>query len=99
VCDRENLKNEEAMTCVGSQRHRKKKTFLNNFMSLSDIVALNLKGMTKKFKNKITSSVILLIVTNCTFFLSFSESNEICDLETSPSNMGEDCLSVDMIPE
>lgn len=28
-----------------------------------------------------------------------SESNEICDLETSPSNMGEDCLSVDMIPE
>lgn len=28
-----------------------------------------------------------------------SESNEICELETSPSNMGEDCLSVDMIPE
>jgi hypothetical protein len=32
-------------------------------------------------------------------FLSFSESNAICDLETSPSNMGEDRLSVDMIPE
>ncbi|XP_033610147.1 INO80 complex subunit E isoform X2 [Cryptotermes secundus] len=28
-----------------------------------------------------------------------SESNEVCELETSPSNMGEDCLSVDMIPE
>ncbi|GLG98469.1 INO80 complex subunit E [Gryllus bimaculatus] len=28
-----------------------------------------------------------------------SESNEIFELETSPSNMGEDCLSVDMIPE
>jgi len=26
--------------------------------------------MTKKFKNNITSSVILLIVTNCTFYLS-----------------------------
>jgi hypothetical protein len=25
VCDLENLKNEEAMTCVGSQRHSKKK--------------------------------------------------------------------------
>jgi hypothetical protein len=24
VCDLENLKNEEAMTCVGSQRHNKK---------------------------------------------------------------------------
>jgi len=24
VCDLENLKNEEAMTCVGSQRHKKK---------------------------------------------------------------------------
>ncbi|KAG7212678.1 hypothetical protein KM043_012957 [Ampulex compressa] len=28
-----------------------------------------------------------------------SESNEIGELETSPSNMGEDCLSVDMIAE
>ncbi|XP_046981014.1 uncharacterized protein LOC124546716 [Schistocerca americana] len=28
-----------------------------------------------------------------------SESNEIFELETSPSNMGEDCLSVDMIAE
>jgi hypothetical protein len=27
VCDLENLKNEEAMTRVGSQRHRKKKPF------------------------------------------------------------------------
>ena len=26
VCDLENLKNEEAMTSVGSQRHSKKKT-------------------------------------------------------------------------
>ncbi|XP_043282759.1 INO80 complex subunit E [Venturia canescens] len=28
-----------------------------------------------------------------------SESNEIGELETSPSNMGEDCLSVDMMHE
>lgn len=28
-----------------------------------------------------------------------SESNEIGELETSPSNMGEDCLSVDMMAE
>ncbi|XP_051172605.1 INO80 complex subunit E [Leptopilina boulardi] len=28
-----------------------------------------------------------------------SESNEVGELETSPSNMGEDCLSVDMMPE
>jgi hypothetical protein len=28
ICDLENLKNEEAMTSVGSQRHLKKKTFL-----------------------------------------------------------------------
>jgi len=28
VCDLENLKNEEAMTRVGSQRHRKKKVVL-----------------------------------------------------------------------
>lgn len=31
--------------------------------------------------------------------LLFSESNEIGELETSPSNMGEDCLSVDMMAE
>jgi len=29
VCDLENLKNEEAMTRVGSQRHRKKKISTN----------------------------------------------------------------------
>ncbi|XP_012256126.2 INO80 complex subunit E [Athalia rosae] len=28
-----------------------------------------------------------------------SESNEVGELETSPSNMGEDCLSVDMLAE
>lgn len=28
-----------------------------------------------------------------------SESNEIGELETSPSNMGEDCLSMDMMAE
>ncbi|XP_075220879.1 uncharacterized protein LOC142324108 [Lycorma delicatula] len=28
-----------------------------------------------------------------------SESNEICEMEASPSNIGDDCLSVDMIPE
>lgn len=28
-----------------------------------------------------------------------SESNEVGELETSPSNMGEDCLSVDMMAE
>lgn len=28
-----------------------------------------------------------------------SESNELGEMETSPSNVGEDCLSVDMIPE
>ncbi|XP_054267054.1 INO80 complex subunit E [Macrosteles quadrilineatus] len=28
-----------------------------------------------------------------------SESNELCDMETSPSNLGEDCLSVDMIAD
>ena len=27
VCDQENLKNEEAMTCVGSQRHKEKKSY------------------------------------------------------------------------
>nr|CAD7406247.1 unnamed protein product [Timema poppensis] len=28
-----------------------------------------------------------------------SESNEICELESSPSNLGEDCLSGDIIPD
>uniref|UniRef100_A0A1B6F845 INO80 complex subunit E N-terminal domain-containing protein n=1 Tax=Cuerna arida TaxID=1464854 RepID=A0A1B6F845_9HEMI len=28
-----------------------------------------------------------------------SESNELCEMETSPSNLGEDCLSVDMIAD
>ena len=28
VCDLENLKNEEIMTCVGSQRHSKKKKYI-----------------------------------------------------------------------
>lgn len=30
--------------------------------------------------------------------INFSESNDINELETSPSNMGED-LSVDMLPD
>ena len=34
VCDLENLKNEEAMTHVGSQRHRKKKLDRNLFVRL-----------------------------------------------------------------
>jgi len=34
VCDLENLKNEEAMTRVGSQRHSKKK---KNFLIISNI--------------------------------------------------------------
>lgn len=29
----------------------------------------------------------------------YSESNEIGELETSPSNIGEDCPSVDMMAE
>jgi len=38
VCDLENLKNEEAMTRVRSQRHRKK-TNLNLFISIQVLVA------------------------------------------------------------
>jgi len=34
VCDLENLKNEEAMTHVGSQRHRKKKTIVSLYPRL-----------------------------------------------------------------
>jgi len=30
VCDLENLVNEEAMTCVGSKRHRKQGTILDS---------------------------------------------------------------------
>jgi hypothetical protein len=32
VCDLENFKNEEVMTRVGSQRHRKKIFFINNLL-------------------------------------------------------------------
>lgn len=28
-----------------------------------------------------------------------SESNELCEMETSPSNLGEDCLSMDMMAD
>jgi hypothetical protein len=35
VCDLENLKNEEAMTHVGSQRHRKKNMFRDNWFALN----------------------------------------------------------------
>ena len=35
VCDLENLKNEEAMTRVGSQRHSKNKKTVTNYVSRS----------------------------------------------------------------
>jgi hypothetical protein len=35
VCDLENLKNEEAMTPVGSQRHRKKEKYIYNLRSVA----------------------------------------------------------------
>jgi hypothetical protein len=34
VCDLENFKNEEAMTCVGSQRHRKKTPLIRTQMPM-----------------------------------------------------------------
>jgi hypothetical protein len=35
VCDLENLKNEEAITCVGSQSHRKKNLEVYNKYAIS----------------------------------------------------------------
>jgi len=42
VCDLENLKNDEAMTRIGSQRHSKKKKplLVNNCSIFSDVTSL-----------------------------------------------------------
>jgi hypothetical protein len=34
VCDLENLKNEEAMTCIGSQCHKKKYIYISRYISV-----------------------------------------------------------------
>ena len=51
VCDLENLKNEEAMTRVGSQRHRKKKSSTCSIESIAlPVIAVVIT--TQKFTNK-----------------------------------------------
>jgi len=55
VCDLENLKNEEAMTRVGSQRHKKKKSFhkptINKFIGLTYAILVHIMQYTSVITN------------------------------------------------
>src|SRR5215475_5123453 len=64
VCDLENLKNEEAMTSVGLQRHSTKKSLINSsFISILHVSSLSFVGP-KILLNIFLSNTINLCTKN-----------------------------------